>query len=271
MNLFREVLGEGPPLVALHGGFGLDHSYFRPWLDALPMRLVLPDLRGCGQSPRDGIAEAGFETLSQDLEDLRAQLGHERWMVLGHSFGSYVALDYAHRFPDRVEKLVLVGGAPAFDYPDVVGANLKKSATPEQGAVLQQAMSAPLSSDEEFRRGWNLVLPLYFRRFDKGIAARMDEKMRYSAPALFHGFRMLSQFSALPWLSDLTMPVLTTTGRHDWIAPPAQGAERLARGLPHARVAIFEESGHFPFIEENARFLSVLREFVLDLVEPERR
>ena len=269
MKLHREVLGEGAPLLALHGGFGLDHSYFWPWLSTLPVTLILPDQRGCGQSSRDGLETATFATLSADLEELREELGLERWTVLGHSFGSYVALDYAHRFPGRVQKLVLVGGAPALDYPDVIGANLMKRGTPEQAALLQQAMSAPFESDEAFRRGWNRILPLYFHRFDPGVAARMDEKLRYSAPALFHGFRMLSQFSALPWLPDLRMPALVMGGRTDWIAPPAQGPERLARGLPHAGLVIFEESGHFPFIEENERFLSVLTEFLGDLIEPE--
>ena len=269
MKLHREVLGEGAPLVALHGGFGLDHTYFWPWLSPLPVQLVLPDQRGCGQSPRDGLAEAGFETLSADLEELREELGFERWTVLGHSFGAYVALDYAQRYPDRVQKLVLVGGAPALDYPEVIGANLMKRGTPEQAAALQQAMAAPMASDEAFQRAWNLILPLYFHRFDPAVAARMDEKIRYSAPALFHGFRMLSQFSSLPWLGDLRMPALVAGGRHDWTAPPAQGSERLARGLPHAELALFEESGHFPFIEENERFLSVLTEFLGDLIEPE--
>ncbi len=155
-----------------------------------------------------------------------------------------------------------MAGAPAFDYPDVISGNLARLATAEQGAVLQKAMSAPLASDEEFRQGWNLLLPLYFKKFDPGVAQAMDAAMIYSAPALFHGFRMLSQFSALPWISELPMPALAVAGRYDWIAPPAQGAQRLVRGLPQARLAIFEESGHFPFIEERSGFLQLLGDFV---------
>ncbi|MCA1826978.1 MAG: alpha/beta fold hydrolase [Myxococcales bacterium] len=267
MNLFHEVVGNGRPLVALHGGFGLDHTYFRPWLDALPAQLVLPDLRGCGRSPHDGLADADFGTLASDVDELRAQLGHGEWTVLGHSFGAYVALEYARRFPDRVGTLVLVDGAPALDYPDVISANLQRHGTPEQLALLQRAMSAPLESDDEFRRAWRLLLPLYFHRFE----AWEDAGAIYSATALFHGFRMLSQFSALPWLGNLRMPALVMTGRHDWIAPPAQGAERLKRGLPNARIEIFEESGHFPFIEENAKFLAVLGQFLGDPVQPAPR
>jgi proline iminopeptidase len=266
VNLFREVLGAGRPLVALHGGFGHDHNAFRPWLEALPVELILPDLRGCGQSPREGLEQASLATLAQDLDELRGQLGRERWIVLGHSFGAYLALEYAHGFPDRVDALILVGGAPALDYPDVIGANLAARGTPGQAALLQKAMSQQLDSDEEFRQGWNTILPLYFRNLDPAIARDMDARATYSAPALFHRFRMLSQFSALPWLGDVQAPALVLAGRHDWIAPPAQGAERLARGLPDASLVIFEESGHYPFVEENARFLSVVREFIADLV-----
>src|SRR5207249_1203901 len=189
---------------------------------------------------------AGFDTLAADLDELRAALGHERWIVLGHSFGSYLALQYARNFPERTRALVLASGAPAFDYPDVIGANLQRLATPEQAALLQKVMLGPLASDEEFRQGWNQLLPLYFHHYDAQIAQRMDAAATYSAPALFQGFRMLSQFSALPWISELQMPALVIAGRYDWIAPPAQGARRLARGLPKAQLAVFEESGHFP-------------------------
>src|SRR5260221_2172200 len=119
MDLASEVLGSGPPLLCIHGGLGLDHTYFQPWLDYLPAQRILPDLRGCGLSPRDGLAEAGWETFSTDLEELRATLGHERWAVLGHSFGAYVAQDYALRYPGRVGNLILNSAAPAVDYPGV--------------------------------------------------------------------------------------------------------------------------------------------------------
>jgi len=263
VKLFGTTAGIGTaPLVALHGGFGLDHSYFLPWLAQAPARMALPDLRGCGRSPQEGIEEASLETLAQDVEEMRELLGHRSWVVLGHSFGSYVALQYAHMYPEHTRALVLISGAPAFDYPDLIAANLSRLATPEQAAVLAKASAAPLESDVEMRRGWNLLLPLYFHRFDPRVAEQMDSAMRYSATALFHGFRMLSQFSSLPWISELHMPALAVAGRYDWMAPPAQGAQRLARGLPQARLHIFEESGHFPFIEENSAFLQLLGDFI---------
>ncbi len=54
-------------------------------------------------------------------------------------------------------------------------------------------------------------------------------------------------------------------GRHDWITPPAQGAERLHAGLPNAKLVIFEESGHFPFIEEHDKFVHAVRDWLNSL------
>jgi proline iminopeptidase len=235
-----------------------------PWLDGLPVRLILPDLRGNGRSPREGLAEATFETFADDLDALRARLGLERWTVLGHSFGSYIAQIYALRYPQRVSRLVLVGSAPAFDYPEVIGANLQARATPEQGALLAQAMSGPLASDEELARGWAKLLPLYFHRPDPGIIRSLATQTRYSAPALWRGFQILPQFNTLPRLHELTMPVLLATGVHDFITPPQQGAVRLASKLPDARLRLFEDSGHYPFVEERGRFLAEVGAFLLE-------
>lgn len=262
LDLFFETHGQGEPVVAIHGGLGLDHTNFQPWLDGLQARLILPDLRGNGRSPRDGIAEATFETFADDLEALRARLLLERWTVLGHSFGSYIAQIYALRYPQRVSKLVLVGSTPAFDYPEVIGANLQARATPEQAALLSQAMSGPLAGDEELARGWAKLLPLYFHRPDPAVLRGIVERTIYSAPALWRGFQILPKFNTLPRLHELAMPVLLATGVHDFITPPQQGALRLASKLPDARLKLFESSGHYPFVEERDRFLAELSAFL---------
>lgn len=263
MNLFYETTGKGTvPLVALHGGYGLDHTYFRPWLDETAAHVILPDGRGCGQSPRTGLETADLAQLAADLEELREQLGFQKWIVLGHSFGSFVAQEYAFRHPERVEKLILVGSAPALDYPEIIGKNLAERGTARQGQLMQQALTGQLATDAEFRAGWNELLPLYFHRFDPAVAARLDAPARYSAPALIHGFRMLSQWSGLSRLGQLKMPVLLASGADDFITPPAQGLARLQHGIPHAQAVVFNESGHFPFIEEPALFSRVLAGFL---------
>ena len=77
-----------------------------------------------------------------------------------------------------------------------------------------------------------------------------------------HVSRHIPSYNVLPRLSEITVPTLVIAGRDDWITPPREGAERIHAALPNSELVIFEDSGHFPFIEEQARFLTIVREFI---------
>ena len=117
-RLYWETCGnpEGTPAVVLHGGPG---SGCTPWhrrlFDPDAYRVVLFDQRGCGRStPHASEPDADLRAnttphLVADIEGLREHLGIERWLVLGGSWGSTLALAYAETHPDRVTALVLWG------------------------------------------------------------------------------------------------------------------------------------------------------------------
>ena len=265
-ELFYETVGTGRPILVMHGGLGHDHSYFRPWLDPLAhgATLIYYDHRGNGHSRASGSLD--HDTWIADADALRAHLGHERVVVLGHSYGSVLAQEYALRHPERVDGLILCSSTPAFDYQAVMMQNAATRATPEQLAALQGGLSAPLAGDESYRRLWGLIAPLYFHHYDAGVGARVFGEVRFSAKAfnagMFHG---LPGFNTLARLGELRMPALILSGRADWITPPAQGGARLAAGIAGARHVIFEESGHYPFVEEPARFISVVESWLAAL------
>jgi proline iminopeptidase len=260
--------GEGRPLLTMHGGLGLDHTYFRPWLDGLGdvAQLIYYDQRGQGRSQRTAsLDHVGHDTWAADAEELCAHLGHERVVLFGHSYGGYLAQDYALKFGERLAGLILCSTGPAFDYPQVVFANAERRGTAEQLAVLQSAMTSTVD-DEGFRRAWMTILPMYFKRFDPAIAMEMDRNTRYSGAAFCRGMqKCLPSFNTLSRLNELKCPTLILTGADDWIAPPVEGAERLKAGIANSEVTIFEDSGHFPFIEEPERFKAVVREWLQKL------
>ena len=106
-----EVVGEGDPVVVVHGGPGLDHTYLRPGLDILAgsHSLVYYDQRGTGRSEAVLDAESiTLDTFVEDIESLRKTLGRDRLTLLGHSFGSLLVLGYALAHPDRTRGLILM-------------------------------------------------------------------------------------------------------------------------------------------------------------------
>src|ERR1051326_1741859 len=121
-SIFYDTHGHGRPLLLIHGGTGLDHTYLRPWMDPLgdQAQLIFYDLLGNGRSDRPTSFERiTMESWADDADGLRAHLGHEKIILLGHSFGGFIAQVYALRHPEWLAGLILCDTAPALDYPEV--------------------------------------------------------------------------------------------------------------------------------------------------------
>ena len=111
VSLFVKRLGQGEPILLMHGGPGLDHTTLQT-LEPLADRflLIFYDHRANGRST-GATASMTFENLVADAEALRETFGYARWAVAGHSFGGHVALEYALRHPDRITSLLLLDTA----------------------------------------------------------------------------------------------------------------------------------------------------------------
>lgn len=128
--------------------------------------------------------------------------------------------------------------------------------------------SVPRSSDGDFEEAWRAVTPIFFHRPTPERVSAACDGVDYSAGAFNRSiFGVGPAFDAHPWLGEVTAPALVLGGRYDWIYPPEHGAEPLAAGLPNAEVVVFEESGHYPFIEEPERFVRVVAGW-LDALDP---
>src|SRR5215469_9717127 len=119
-RLFFDVIGaklvpdglrmiERPTLIALHGGPGGDHSYLKYELAPLAdvVQLIFPDMRGTGRSDPTSSERWTVERWAYDVRALCSVLEIDKPIVLGHSYGGYVAIEYASRYPDHPAKLIL--------------------------------------------------------------------------------------------------------------------------------------------------------------------
>lgn len=255
-TVYCERVGEGRPLYVVHGGPGLDHSHFRPWLDPLSTsaEVVFYDQHGCGRSSRPERWDFGLDGWVDEIDALRRALGHESIVLFGHSFGALLAVLHALRFPEHIRGLVLCSGPSVFDYDGVPW-------SAEQRASLQAFRDV---SDETFRQRWLASASQYFHHYNPVIEYEMDSRARYSARANNHGFQSLDGLDVRPHRAKLVTPTLVLMGRHDAAVAPEQTL-KLARDIPSARLHVFQESGHLPFIEENEEFLEVVRSFLATL------
>ena len=268
-QVYYTTIGQGRPMLLMHGGSGLDHTYFRPWLDTLSdqVQLIYYDQLGQGRSTRpESYENISMSTWADEADALRAFLGFDHIILLGHSFGGFIAQEYALRYGDHLDGLILCDTAPVLDYQDVIMANARSRGTPEQVQAVIAGLSSPVADDASFQQLWNTILPLYFNTYDPAVAKQMDDATQYSAQGFNQGMGVcLPTFNVLSRLGEITVPTLVMAGRHDWITPPAQAAERLHAQLPNSELVIFEDSGHFPFIEEHDKFVAAVHDWINSL------
>ncbi len=228
-TLHYEADGDGPPCLVLHGGLGLDHIVYRRTLTPLTdhLRLVYVDHRGNGRSGRPASDTITMEQLADDTVGVADQLGIERFTVLGHSYGGFIAQELALRHGGRVDRLILVTTTPG---------QLGTSEEPddEQGppmpAEALAILQAPLRTDEEFAEGMVELLPFYLHRLSAADVAPLLDGTIYSAAAMARGFEILAGWSSVDRLATITCPTLLIAGRHDVFTSFPQ-SYRIARRM----------------------------------------
>ena len=267
-------LATGLPLIVLHGGPGLDRHEFADYLDPLGelCRLVLVDQREQGASARG--TDPATWTLSQlasDVSAIAAACGWERYAVLGHSYGAFVALQHAADAPGAAVATIVSGGVPSSRF--LAGVE-KELATFQPESLRQQvadswAREATVQTAEQAAQLLHDQLPFHFADpLDPRIAdyAERTSATVYSPAVLRHaslegGGLAIEVEDALPLVHQ---PVLVLTGRHDRVCTVA-AAQRIAELVPGAELHVFEQSGHMTFVEQPQEYVFVVRAFLARL------
>lgn len=275
VEIFFDVEGpgfvpDGPDLrerevcFVLHGGPGMDHTYYRPWLSPLAddMQLVYIDHRGTGRSGREVALEScTIGQMADDVEALRKQLGLGKVTVLGNSFGGFWALTYALRYPESVKRLILVTTAPSHEFYEAAKVEAAKKGTPEQIAAIPDVFEGKITSDEDFEKWWEIMLPLYYHRWDEAYREG-GKRARPNPEIASYMFReVIPSYDVRPRLAEIGVPTLIVGARHDWVTPLGQ-SELIAAGIPNSELVVFEQSGHSPFVEEQEDFVTAVRGFM---------
>lgn len=271
-KLFVKTMGEGEPIVVVHGGPGFDHAYFLPQMAELATdyRLVFYDQRVCGRSSADlEPDEITLEEFIEDIDGVRELLGVERIHLMGHSIGGMLAMQYALRHPDRLRSLILVNStAASSEYVGQVNQLLSERLSPEA-----RQRQKEIAASEAFTRGEpdairEFMLVLLSANFhDPGKVEQLnlffpDDFMARSERLQALG-RDLTEFDIYPRLGEIDCPTLIVRGESEVL--PEEATDRIRDAIPGARMEVLVDCGHFPFVECNDQLQATLREFLGNL------
>ena len=265
-KLFYVTLGHGMPVIFMHGGLGFDHEYFRPFVDALAdtAQIVYYDHLGHGKSDRpSNFADLTLERLSSDCDALATTLGLVKFVLVGLSYGGFIGLDFAFRFPNRLAGLVLSCTAPDLTSKlrDPLGG------APDQAEALKRLFAGPAANatDQALRANWTAAVPLYYNKATPpaGVLTDVDSRTIYSAAGFNRGNELLASYDFVSKLPTLKAPTAVHYGAGDiW---RFGDNEKLAKNIPGATLKYFASSGHWPFQEEQAEYVYYMRAFVASL------
>jgi proline iminopeptidase len=258
---FKKETGKGEPLIIVHGGPGLNHTYLLPHLKNLSRwyTLVFYDQRACGRSAITAPDSTTLKFFVDDIEGIRKNLGVEKILLFGHSWGAIPITQYALDYPDRVKGIIYCNPT---------------TLSQEYDAIIQETRSARVTGRDSTNRSIIIGSPDFkagksdaYRRllllsFVHSFANETNfEKLKFELPAnykqasqtLFAGLGSdLKEYNYYNSVQRFRFPTLILHGREDVL--PLQASERLLESIPNSRLTIFRDSGHFIFIEEPKKF-----------------
>ncbi len=271
-ELFVNIMGEGEPLIVLHGGPGLSHDYFLPHLEPLSnhMKLILFDQRGMGRSSVDlDSTSFSMELIIEDIEALRQKLGLNSIHLMGHSWGGIVAMHYAVNYPQNLSSLILCNSMPASpDFDEQLGKNFQQTFERQNMEDLEPLQKKIDAGNRDIAVQERYV-QLHFRPsfYDTSDVNKLQLNL---SDSFFKTEELLPYLasheeprSLIPELKSVHVPALIIRGEIEVI--PVESDRKLEEILKNGKLISIDKAGHFPFVEKPEEF----RELIINFVKSE--
>ncbi|MCU1526027.1 MAG: hydrolase, partial [Microbacteriaceae bacterium] len=265
-RLAVEVLGpEGAPVIITHHGAPGLGSRSEPKASfgrlADEYRVIVFDARGSGVS--EGNGTFSHEQWAADIDGLRQWIGADEIIMAGGSYGGFMSMEYAIRYPDRVRAMVLRDTSPDNDNKHLARENaLASDRVTIDMDKFDRIDEGRVRDNDDLRDCWREILPLYDFHYDPANVEKKVVATPYRFEAHNYAFSVnLPSYDLKPQLPSVTAPTLITVGRTDWITP-VSCSEKIAALVPNSSLVVFEESGHSPQIEQAEAWTRTVRDFL---------
>lgn len=257
--------GTGTPVCVTH-----NYSEFNHTGDAFAEsftkdhQVILVNLRETGNSAK-AIEPHQLSMIEAvvDLEAIRKEMGFDRWIFAGHSTGGMIGLLYGIYFPESLNSLILVGTA-AREYTSSSERCIYNANHPHNSAMnkLMEHLKSPTltETDRKELSQQRTQLSLYrSEKYEDYFSTGIQKKM--SAIRLNFFNRELSIYDITRQLDKITVNTLILCGRHD-VQCPVEFSVEMSEYIPNNKLIIFEESNHYPFLEEGKLFKEITYDFL---------
>ena len=259
------------PLICLHGGPGASWDYLEP-LEAMAetgRRVIFYDQLGSGNS--DEPHNPALYTVAlyvDEINSVRNALGLEHVHILGQSWGGMLAMEYALTQPAGLAGLIMADTGSSLPQWAAEAKRLVSGLPPEVQQTLRDHEEAGTTDSPEYKKAYRVFSLRHICRLDPRpeCVTRMAAKPGDEVYQTMWGASEVNITGTLKdWditarLGEIHNPTLVVCGRYDEATPVL--AETIHRGIPGSEWVIFENSAHFPHIEETERYLQVLGRFL---------
>lgn len=282
-ELYVEEEGRGTPLVLINGGPGGTHHYFHPWFSRVKKyaRVIYYDQRGCGLSDFEP-GEVGYsvEQAVRDLDAIRTALGIEKWVLLGYSYGGFLAQYYTTIHPENSAGLILMGASPGM-WVDMESGRQYDYISDEERARMSEIRTQLRQIREE--RGWSIQEYLSYSIYNNNLNGDWKRQQFYRPSR-----ERIAQIALYEWVNDdnfngimsgshqrvdLTgafrenpIPTLILEGRND-LTWNTDKPGIIKGNHPNAEMIFFETASHPIYEEEPDKFFKELKRFIKGLPE----
>jgi pimeloyl-ACP methyl ester carboxylesterase len=244
-----EVSGRGRPVILLHGWLG-SWALWRETSEELSKeyRTYALDFFGFGESRAK---EVSVDLYVDFVYQFMEQLGIKKAPLIGHSMGGTVSLGVAARYPDKIVKVAIIGSP-------IVGSSLN----PFLKLSGYKYIANMVYSVPQIKDSFIYLMTRFGAKNGRALHNMVKtDSSKVSSDAFFQSIGSLHQTDMTEKLSSLTMPILGIYGKKDIIVSPKQ-SKYLLQHAPTAKEAWFDDSGHFPMLDEPKRFHDTVREFL---------
>ena len=268
-SLYLKIIGTGEPLVIVHGGPGLNHSYFMPHLAKLAKKhkIVFYDQRASGKSATPSPDSISLKFFADDIEAIRRELGVDKINLLAHSWGAIPAVYYGMLYPGKTGKIILCNPVPlSREFDQEMLANQQRKASGRDSTDRSIILGS-----KDFKSGnpdaYKKLLMLSFRHAfyvpsnSSKLQLNMPANYLAASAALYTGLgKELGQYDFYDSLKSFSFPVLILHGDADAI--PLAASTKIQRAIPGSTLMVIKNCGHFAFIDQAGKFNAAVKGFL---------